>query len=157
MYSCFRLVVFRCLSSEQQGRSALSTIVMIVCLFVMATCLILFTVSHLARSGWSRNGEEKGMGRRKEWGGEGNGERREWGEKGMGRRREWGGEGNGKEKGMRRKRKWEGEGNGEEKGMGRRREWGGEGNGEEKGMGRRREWEGKRNGEEGKSEVNWGR
>ena len=146
MYSCFRLVVFRCLSSEQQGRSALSTIVMVVCLFVMATCLILFTVSHLARSGWSRNGEEKGMGRRKEWGGEGNGERREWG-----------GEGNGEEKGMGRRREWEGKRNGEEKEMGRRGEWGGEGNGEEKGMGRRREWEGKRNGEEGKSEVNWGR
>eukprot|EP00731_Ephydatia_muelleri_P030808 Em0022g322a len=49
MYSCFRLVVFRCLSSEQQGRSPLSTIVMVVCLFVMATCLILFTALLVTR------------------------------------------------------------------------------------------------------------
>ena len=70
MYSCFKLVSHR-LSSDQ-SRNFVSGIVMVVSLFVMAVCLVLFTVSVMLE-------EEEGRERR-----EGGGER--VGEEGMGRR-----------------------------------------------------------------------
>ena len=92
LYSCFKLVSHR-LSSDQ-SRNFLSSIVLVMSLFVMATCLLLFTVSHLV-------GRER-MGRRKErWRerrGEGGEVEREGGEGGEVEREEGGREGRWRER-----------------------------------------------------------